>query len=75
MTLWPQPQRTLKAAALALFGLVLLTGSAPVATAADNPTRSSSLNITIGGRSDPNVERLLPDYTMSYNAPSEWCPY
>lgn len=67
MTLWPQPQRTLKAAALALFGLVLLTGSAPVATAADNPTRSSSLNITIGGRSDPNVERLLPDYTMSYN--------
>lgn len=35
----------------------------PVSAAAPNGT----MNITIGGRSDPDVERLLPDFAMSYD--------
>lgn len=31
------------------------------------PSSTGAVNITIGGRSDPNVERLLPDYAMSYD--------
>ena len=47
---------------MALGGAVSMVTPAVAA-----PSSTGAVNITIGGRSDPNVERLLPDYAMSYD--------
>lgn len=47
----------LKVVGTTLLGCSLFFGTAMAA----------DLNITIGGKQDPGVTRLLPDYTMNYN--------